>query len=166
MKTLTTLYRNTFHFDRQLTDWGGSLLALLLRLYLAWVFFKAGLTKVADWETTVSLFQDEYQVPLLPPEVAALAGTGGELVLPVLLALGLLSRPAALGLFLVNAMAVVSYPQLWEFSCPAAVNDHKYWGMLLLVLVAFGPGWLALDAWLGEGRGKAASAGAAGQAGY
>jgi putative oxidoreductase len=68
--------------------------------------------------------------------------------LPLLLALGLLSRPAALGLFLVNLMAVLSYPQLFDFACPAAVNDHKYWGILLLVLAVFGPGRLSLDHWL------------------
>lgn len=151
MNTLTTLLRATYRFDHVLADWGGSLLSLGLRLYLAWIFFKAGLTKVQDWDTTIALFTDEYSVPLLSPELAAMAGTGGELVLPVLLAAGLLTRPAALGLFLVNLMAVVAYPQLFSFDCPAAINDHRYWGLLLLVLLAFGPGRLAVDALL-KGR--------------
>ena len=146
MKTILGLYRSTFHFDTLLTEWGGSLMSLALRLYIGGVFFKAGLTKIGDWDSTVGLFTDEYQVPLLSPEVAALMGTAGELILPVLLFAGLLSRPAALGLFTVNAMAVVSYPQLWRLDCPAAINDHKYWAILLLVLVAFGPGRFALDA--------------------
>ncbi len=84
-------------------------------------------------------------MPVIPPELAALMGAGGELFFPVLLMLGLFSRPAALGLFAVNAMAVISYPQLWTFECPAAINDHFYWGILLLVLVAFGPGRLSMD---------------------
>jgi len=74
-------------------------------------------------------------------------------VFPVLLALGFLARPAAVGLFCVNLMAVLSYPQLFMFDCPAAVNDHFYWGVLLLVLVAFGPGRLSVDATLGR-RGR------------
>ena len=148
MKTLLRFYHATFRFDRLLADWGGSLLSLALRVYLGWTFFKAGLTKIGDWDATLFLFRDEYQVPLLPPELAAAMGAGGELVLPVLLVLGLLARPAAFGLFVLNAMAVISYPQLWTFDCPAAINDHRYWGILMLALVAFGPGKLSLDAWL------------------
>lgn len=147
-KLIAGLYRSTFRYDRVLADWGGALLSLGVRCYLAWVFFKAGLTKIQDWDTTVALFTDEYKVPLLSPELAALAGTGGELVLPLLLAAGLLARPAAFGLFMVNLMAVVAYPQLFSFSCPAAINDHRYWGILLLMLLAFGPGRFSMDALL------------------
>lgn len=159
MKTILGLYHATFRFDALLTEWGGSLMSLALRLYVGWVFFKSGLTKIADWDSTLQLFTDEYQTPLLSPEVAAVMGAAGELALPVLLFAGLLSRPAALGLFMVNLMAVISYPQLWKFDCPAAINDHKYWGILLLVLVVFGPGRFALDALMGTRRqGGAASA--------
>lgn len=119
-------------------------LALLAaRLYLFQVFFTSGLTKIDDWESTLFLFTEEYQVPLLPPELAAWMGTGGELVFPVLLVLGLLSRPAALGLFVVNAMAVISYPGVGE----AGFQQHLLWGVLAAVLVLFGPGRIALDAW-------------------
>jgi putative oxidoreductase len=63
-------------------------------------------------------------------------------------------------------MAVIAYPQLWAFDCPAAINDHKYWGILLLVLLAFGGGRLALDYWLGgKGRGEGVRRQAAPQAG-
>ena len=78
-------------------------------------------------------------------------GAAGELMLPLLLFLGLFARPAALGLFMVNLMAVISYPKLFTFTCPAAVNDHFYWGLLLLVLAAFGPGRASLD-WLLDQR--------------
>lgn len=135
-------------FDELLQNWGGALLGLALRFFVGWQFLKAGLIKLKDWDGTLSLFREEYSVPLLPPEVAALLGAGGELVFPVLLILGLFSRPAALTLFALNAMAVVSYPQLWSFECPAAINDHLYWGILLLVLVFFGPGRLTLDRWI------------------
>ena len=89
-------------------------------------------------------------MPLMSPQLAAYAGTIGELVLPALLFVGLLSRPAALGLFIVNAIAVISYPALFEFTCTAAIKDHLYWGALVLVVVAFGPGELSLDALIGR----------------
>lgn len=115
------------------------------RLYLAWVFLHSGLGKLADWDNTLFLFREEFHVPLLPPSLAAVTGTLGEVVLPPLLALGLAGRFAAAGLFVVNAMAVVSYPALWEFECPAAIQSHFFWGAGLLTLVACGPGRLALD---------------------
>ena len=85
---------------------------LAARLFVAKVFFLSGLTKLRDWETTVALFTDEYHVPLLSPEVAAAMGTAGELVLPVLLVLGLGGRLAALGLSVVNVVAVLSVPEM------------------------------------------------------
>ena len=150
MKNILALHRSLSRFDPLLNEWGGSLVSLALRLYVGGVFFRAGLTKVRDWGATLALFRNEYHVPLLPPEVAAVMGAAGELGLPILLFVGLLSRPAALGLFFVNLMAVISYPQLFGFECPAAINDHFYWGILLLVLAAFGPGRFSLDAVLAK----------------
>jgi putative oxidoreductase len=122
-------------------------LALLaLRLYVSQVFFRSGLIKISDWGATLALFRDEYKVPLLPPELAAVAGAFGELVFPVLIVLGLCGRFGAAGLFVVNAMAVISYPQLFGFDCPAGLNAHVYWGSILLALSVFGPGRLSLDA--------------------
>ncbi|MBY0242391.1 MAG: DoxX family protein [Burkholderiaceae bacterium] len=140
----------TLRFDAVIERWGGTLLLLSLRIYLGLVFFKSGLTKIADWDSTLALFRDEYQVPLLLPELAAVFGTTGELLLPLLLWVGLLTRPAALGLFFVNLMAVISYPLLLTFDCPAALNDHRYWGILFLVLMMFGPGKLSVDAMLAK----------------
>jgi putative oxidoreductase len=120
------------------------LYALGLRLYLADVFFKSGLTKIQSWDSTVLLFTHEYQVPLLSPELAALLGTGVELVFPVLLVLGLAGRLSALALFAFNIIAVISYPDLNEIG----LKDHVYWGILLLVPLFHGPGKLSLDCWL------------------
>jgi putative oxidoreductase len=153
MEKILRLHTMSLCIDDKLTQWGGSVMGLAIRCYVGWQFFKAGMVKVGDWSATLSLFRDEYHVPVLPPELAAVMGATGELVLPVLLFVGVLSRPAALGLFAVNLMAVISYPQLFAFECPAAINDHFYWGFLLLALVAFGPGKLSLDAWL-SGQGK------------
>lgn len=128
-------------------------LDLLIRLYVAKIFFLSGLTKIRDWDTTLLLFEDEYDVPVLPPEIAAALGTFGELVFPVLLALGLLTPLGALGLTFVNLMAVVSY---WSFLKDAepALAQHIYWGVLLLVTLLHGPGRLSLDAWICRRCGK------------
>src|SRR4051794_36692240 len=83
--------------------------ALATRWYVSWQFLNSGYLKISSWETTLGLFQDEYHVPLLPPHVAAVVGTFGELFFPLLLVLGFCSRFGAVGLFAVNAMAVISY---------------------------------------------------------
>lgn len=129
------------------TKFFGDLLDLGIRLYVARVFFLSGLTKIRDWESTVALFEDEYRVPVLSPSLAALFGTAGELGLPVLLAVGLATRFAALGLSMVNVVAVVSYWHVLQDAEPA-LAQHFHWGLLLLVTALHGPGRIALDAWL------------------
>jgi putative oxidoreductase len=117
------------------------LFVLGVRFYVASVFFKSGLTKIASMDSTVMLFTYEYQVPLLSPTLAAYLGTAAELVLPVLLVLGLGGRFAAGALFLFNIVAVMSYPDLKEIG----VMQHQYWGVLLLIPLLFGPGKLSID---------------------
>ena len=119
---------------------------LVLRVFVATVFFKSGLTKIASWATTVSLFENEYAVPLLSPEVAAALGTAVELTFPVLLVLGLGTRLSAFVLFVFNIVAVISYPDLGE----VGLHDHQTWGLLLLVTLLHGPGALSLDHLIGR----------------
>ncbi len=114
---------------------------LLIRLFIAMVFFKAGLTKIASWDNTIALFENEYMVPLLPPALAAAMATAAELGFPVLLVLGLGSRFAAAGLFVLNIVAVISYPDVGE----VGLKDHQMWGMFLLVTLLHGPGKLSID---------------------
>lgn len=117
-------------------------LALLAaRVHVAQAFFLSGLTKLRDWETTLLLFENDYAVPLLSPQVAAWAGTTGELVLPVLLVLGLAGRFAAAGLSVVNLVAVLSLAEM----APAALQQHQFWGSLLLGVLLWGPGRWSLD---------------------
>ena len=118
------------------------LAVLAARLYVAQVFFLAGLTKLRDWSITLALFQDEYQVPFLSPELAAYLGTAGELGLSVLLVLGLGTRLAALGLSFVNLVAVLSLAEI----APAALAGHQLWGVLLAVIALCGAGRWSADA--------------------
>ena len=63
-------------------------------------------------------------------------------MLPVLLALGLVGRFAAVGLFVVNVVAVLSLAEI----APAALQQHQFWGSMLLGLLLWGPGRWSLDA--------------------
>jgi putative oxidoreductase len=114
---------------------------LAIRLYVAKVFFVSGLTKIQSWDSTLSLFENEYAVPLLPPELAAYLGTAAELCLPPLLALGIGTRAVALAAFVFNLVAATSYPDI----SPAGIKDHILWGALLAVTFFHGPGKLSFD---------------------
>ena len=128
----------------QLERWATPLFDLAIRLYVGQVFFRSGWLKISDWSTTQLLFENDYHVPLLPPQVAAVAGATGELALPVLLTLGLAGRFGAAGLFVVNLVAATSFPDLSDLG----LKDHVLWGALLLVMLFHGPGRLSVDAWL------------------
>jgi putative oxidoreductase len=115
-----------------------SLLALPLRIAVATVFWNSAMTKLANWDTAVSLFAGEYQLPLLPPDIAAYMAVSIELTTPVLLVLGLLTRAAALVLLGMTAVIeIFVYPQAWP--------THIQWTAMLLVLLCRGPGALSLD---------------------
>lgn len=114
---------------------------LLARWFIAGVFFRSGLTKIADWETTVALFTDEYHVPLLNPHIAAALGTSAELALPALILFGLGGRFAAAGLFILNGVAVISVADL---PIPA-LQQHIFWGSVLAALLLWGPGRWSID---------------------
>src|SRR5262249_40601125 len=118
------------------------LLQLLFRLAVAIVFLKAGLTKLAGWEFTVQLFADEYKVPVLPPEMAAVCATTFELSCSILLMAGLLTRLATLPLLgMILTIHIFVYPH--------AYAEHLVWGSILLFLLTRGPGPLSLDRLLG-----------------
>ncbi|NOH99028.1 DoxX family protein [Vibrio sp. 99-70-13A1] len=117
------------------------LFLLFCRVWVAWVFFNSGLTKIASWDSTLYLFELEYQVPIIPWELAAYLGTAAELILPVFMVLGLLTRPMAAILFVFNIIAVVSYPVLWE----QGFYDHQLWGLMILIVVVWGAGPLSAD---------------------
>lgn len=115
-----------------------SLHQLLFRLAVAGVFLRAGLTKMASWEPTVALFRDEYRVPVLPPEVAAVLATTFEVGCSMLLILGLATRLATLPLLaMLLTIQLFVYPQAWP--------EHLVWGSLLFFLLTRGPGAISVD---------------------
>lgn len=127
-------------------DW----LALPLRLAVATVFWNSGTVKLANWGTTLSLFAEEYALPLIPPEPAAIMAAAIELTTPVLLVLGLLTRFAALVLLGMTAVIeIFVYPQAWP--------THIQWVAILLVLLCRGAGRFSLDRllWKRVGAGTA-----------
>ncbi len=142
-------YHRAVERVRPLLDVGYDVFDVALRLYLARVFLTSGWTKIRDFGATRALFRDEYHVPLLPPDVAAVLGTAGEIGFSLLLAVGLATRLGAAGLFLVNAVAVVSYWHVLKDLEPA-LAQHFFWGTLLCVPLLAGPGRVALDRWLGR----------------
>ncbi len=114
---------------------------LAVRLYLAQIFWKGGMVKLSSWMSTVMLFTMVYDVPLLPPELAAYLATAVELAGSFLLAIGLAGRWAALSLFGLNIVASISYGQLSE----AALQEAFYWGILFLYFFLHGPGLISVD---------------------
>jgi putative oxidoreductase len=111
---------------------------LLFRLAIAGVFLKAGLVKAASWQTTVALFRDEYKVPILPPDAAALMATTFELGCPLLLVIGLAPRLATLPLLgMILTIQLFVYPEAWP--------EHLVWGSILLFLLTRGAGAISLD---------------------
>jgi putative oxidoreductase len=115
---------------------------LAIRILIGMVFFRSGLQKLEDWDSTVFLFQEEYKVPILPPEVAAGLGTFNELTMPILLIVGLAARLATLPL--IGMTLVIQF--VLGASNPAYDSvEHFYWLALLAVILVRGPGALSLD---------------------
>ncbi|WP_428086990.1 DoxX family protein [Candidatus Thioglobus sp.] len=146
MNKIINFYNAVFAFIHKYST---DIFKLFVRLYVADAFFRAGLTKLGSWDSQMPflsssaqyLFENEYQVPIIPWELAAYLGTAAELILPILLVLGLATRLMAVKLFMFNIIAVISYPTIWA----GGFYDHKLWGVMLLVTVIYGQGKFALD---------------------
>lgn len=117
-----------------------TLLAIPLRFAVATVFWNSAMAHLANWQSTMYLFETDYRLPFLPPHPAAYLTIVIELSTPVLLVAGLLTRATALVLLgMTTVIEVFIYPQAWP--------THIQWAAMLLVLLARGPGALSLD-WL------------------
>ncbi len=136
--------RLAFAFVRLCEKLPYSLIALVGRLAIGLVFWNSGRSKVDGWDLlnvndkTLFLFQEEYKVPFLPPELAAVMAQLAEHVFPVLLFVGLATRLSALALFgMTLVIAIFVYPE--------AYVTHGLWATILLMLLKFGPGQISLD---------------------
>lgn len=123
-----------------------SALSLIARLAIAAVFFSSGRTKVSGILTikpgTYSLFETEYALPLLSPQLAAHLATYAEHLFPLLLVLGLLARLSAMALLAMTlVIQVFVYPDAWP--------THLTWIGLMLIVIGRGAGWLSIDRLLG-----------------
>lgn len=136
------------------------LIALIGRFSVAAIFWKSGQTKVQDFaidivageftigwprlsDSVVDLFRDEYRLPLIPPEWAAVMAAFAEHVFPALLLIGLATRFSALALLIMTLVIQI-------FVYPDAYPTHGVWMTVLLFLVARGGGAVSLDHWLGR----------------
>lgn len=115
-----------------------SLIQLAMRISIGFVFFNSGLLKARSFEFAVKLFEDEYRLPLLPPELAARLAMSVEIVVPLFLFVGLATRLATLPLLgMVAIIEILVYPQAWV--------EHLLWASVLVVLLTRGPGVFSLD---------------------
>jgi putative oxidoreductase len=123
-----------------------SILVLPMRIAAFSVFWRSGQIKLADWDSTLGLFRDEYKVPVLPPEIAAYMATAMELGCSTLILLGLATRFAGLGL--IGMIAVIQ-----TFVYPMAWPDHIQWLAFLIPIVMRGAGKFSIDAGIGRALG-------------
>ena len=121
-----------------------SLIGLIGRLAIGLVFWNSGRTKVQDWnifhvnDSTLFLFKEEYKLPVVPPELAALGAQVAEHAFPILLILGLATRFSALALLVMTLVIQI-------FVYPNAYVVHGTWAAILLMLIKYGPGQISAD---------------------
>lgn len=115
-----------------------AVIELMMRVGVGAVFFKSGLTKIASWDSTIALFENEYALPLLPPELAATMAAACELACPALLVLGLGARfGAAAMLGMTAVIQVFVYPENWA--------EHLLWASAFAYVLTRGAGALSFD---------------------
>ncbi|AWI81705.1 MAG: hypothetical protein CVU19_09795 [Betaproteobacteria bacterium HGW-Betaproteobacteria-13] len=135
-----------------------SLIAFVGRFSIAAVFWKSGQTKVEGMaidlingdfslgvptlsDTALYLFQEEYRLPLIPPELAAPMAAFAEHLFPILILFGLMTRFSALALLIMTLTIQI-------FVYPDAYPTHGVWAAVLLYLIAKGPGRISIDHWI------------------
>ena len=136
--------KKLIHLMEVATNWLtflSPLVDLAVRVCVGMVFWRSGIVKMANMDSTIWLFANEYHVPLFSPTFAAYLSTGTELIFSALLMAGLLGRFSAFVLFCVNLIAMLSYPTLHD----TGVQWHITWGLMLLVTLVHGPGKISLD---------------------
>lgn len=138
----TSMLRRGWSRLEALLEWLQAPALLAARGYVAYVFFMSGLESLRSWDATLYLYESEFHIAVVPPHIAAVMGTAGEVLLPPLLLLGLFGRFGALGLFVVNVVALLSYMYALQ---PPAIMLHYIWGILLAMVALWGPGGWSID---------------------
>jgi putative oxidoreductase len=134
----------TFEARLNAQTWFKGLVLLAVRLWIAQFFMFSGLTKIKSWPATLALFKDEYHVPVLPPDIAAVLSATAELSLPIFLVLGLFTRFAALGFFgMTLVIELFVYP---------GTTENYYIFLLTFVLISHGSGLFGADYWAAKSR--------------
>ncbi len=113
-----------------------SILLLIIRLWVANIFWKSGYLKISDFDSAIMLFTTEHPVPFLPPLIAAISAVIFELGCSVFLVIGLATRFAVIPLLMMTAVIQFTY---------FMHDDHFYWAVLLGVLLARGAGIFSVD---------------------
>jgi putative oxidoreductase len=132
------------------SPWTLDMLALVQRVAIAAIFFLSGRTKVDGLftlnDSALTLFQEDYKLPVIPPEAAAWLAAGAEHLFPVLLVLGLATRLSAIALLgMTLVIQVFVYPDAWP--------THLSWAGLLMALTVYGAGRASVDHWIGKRAG-------------
>jgi putative oxidoreductase len=126
----------------------GDVIAIVARIGIATTFLRSGLLKLDGWSNgnTLNVFTYEYNLPVIPPEIAAYMATAAELSMPVLILAGFLTRFAALVLLGMTLVIEI-------FVYPNAFDTHGVWAAVLLYLMKYGPGTLSVDNFVPSLRG-------------
>lgn len=131
--------RKCINLSHRLEQYGWPLFLLAMRCWIAHIFWRAGRVKLKHWDATLSLFKYEYKVPIIPPDIAAYFATTFELVCPILLTLGLMTRIATLPLIFLTITIHLTY---------MSSHEHIYWIFLLVTLLLKGAGPISLDGFI------------------
>lgn len=143
MKQLCTLYSKIIKISNKTLS---PVLDLGIRLFMANIFFTSGKLRLNDylngqWDNQITAFTDYHPIPGIPGDIAAIAGTTGEIVLPILLAFGLFTRFGAAGLLIMTMSIQFLVPAEYDI----ANDDHYMWMLLLAVPMLKGSGMLSMD---------------------
>jgi putative oxidoreductase len=133
------LMRHVTNISNRLEFYGWPLLQLCMRFWMAHVFWRAGRIKLKHWDATLSLFKFEYKVPYIAPDHAAYLATSMELLCPILLVVGFMTRLATIPLLLMTLIIHLTY---------MSSNEHIYWMFLLTTLLFKGAGLVSLDSFI------------------
>jgi len=118
-------------------------LLLWLRVWVAKIFYDSGRTKAGDGFLEINdfqgmLFEEEYGLSFVNPELLAQMALYAETFLPLALFFGLVTRFSALGL-----LGMTIFIQVFVY--PGHFFEHATWAIALFAVSVYGAGSLSLD---------------------